>query len=731
MSSPTRADSHTGFGGTTRTVDVIRVPAWSAPGVEADSGDMTGWFPLRVLRRAEGLRLVWGDLSGVDLSSESFFSRVRSQHDHAVRHGLRRPARETGLEALTRVTRSSRPVAPTALVFHTSHSGSTLLTNMLAASPSTLAVSEPRPIQEAFRLLDAGHLEAAERQELLEALPHLLTAWGHTHDPAVAHHVIKFNSYHLRHYRLLRSLLPEARVVCVYRGPDEILAGRLRRFPHSNHIWNLEGHVDPVRELALQQTGVVALMVETLAQFYDHIRTVVVPDPDALAIDYADFDEAGYRRVFDHLGVADSDEHVAAMLARTRFHSKEWQAQSTGSPTEGPDGHESGTEFSRDTERRRRKLTPELTELIERRARPAYDALTAAGSATAPAATVGGQPAPLAGEADAAGSDDSPGAAGVVVHGAPERVELDLAALIGWFPDRVEPLDDGPALVLHDPADGPPRPRPDGHLLVAHDRAEVLLPWPEVPAVLDALEPITPPPDAVIVDRTPGLGATLGLSATTEIGAAVQALQQSVNFLSPEDLRRFGRWALGAAGAATERPATEKPPRPMVTVVDGGDASTLQLVLDVLPATPVAVLVAPPLVHLGHAYRRFAADPGSRRIESVLNEVPSEQRLVISPLEAHALQYGTMVAAVAELVLADRVVVLDRVLLSGESVDRWDRLGPVPDIGAEAPDALADLSAPARESILTLVENHALGPYDRLRAACRSGTKPAITVLEI
>lgn len=323
--------------------------------------DYTNWYPTRLIPAVDGTRLAWGDLTEFDLSSESFFSRIRYKFEHGARHGTVAPGIETDLAFLEKIRQTGTKIEPTAFVMHTSHSGSTLFCKMLGASKANIAVSEPRPIKEAFDLMAPGKSMPSDVEQYL---PHLIRSWGHTADPLKKNYFVKLNSYHMPYFDLLRTLFPSAKFVCLYRNPTEIIAGRLQRFLYNNHCWNVDGREYLVDLTTATDTGIVAGMVSTLECMYDHIRTSMLSHPATMAVDYGDFGEGTYRRLFTHLGIDGDEQNVADMLEQTSYHSKEWSTE-----LEKDDGPK---KFESDKAKRHKELSAELTQLIETGASESY-----------------------------------------------------------------------------------------------------------------------------------------------------------------------------------------------------------------------------------------------------------------------------------------------------------------------------------------------------------------------
>src|SRR5208337_3108734 len=122
----------------------------AAPGWRGCSSmkDFPGWMPIRVHRTPAGLRVDWGWL-GDTRFTDPFFGQT-------VNHCLEHPAnllfrQETPMAALGELNELSKGLAPTGFIFHVSRCGSTLLSQMLAALPKNVVISEAAPIDGVLR----------------------------------------------------------------------------------------------------------------------------------------------------------------------------------------------------------------------------------------------------------------------------------------------------------------------------------------------------------------------------------------------------------------------------------------------------------------------------------------------------------------------------------------------------------------------------------------------------
>jgi hypothetical protein len=109
-----------------------------------------GWYPVKLAEQAGGkITLTWQDLSATDFTAPFFEDTVRHARND-------RPERR-----LTSLHDSGEILLPasvttTAFIFHTSRSGSTLLTQLLSCLGGSIALSEPPVIDEILNLRLGG-----------------------------------------------------------------------------------------------------------------------------------------------------------------------------------------------------------------------------------------------------------------------------------------------------------------------------------------------------------------------------------------------------------------------------------------------------------------------------------------------------------------------------------------------------------------------------------------------
>ena len=155
--------------------------------------DFSDWIPLRIVWTDSRPMVDWGYL-GRRRFTEPFFAQTIGP---CVRHPadlLFRP--QTPLEQLGEIAASQPALAPTGFIFHMSRCGSTLLSQMLAASPANVVLSEAGPIDDILR----GHFGRADimEEQRVQWLRWLISVLAWRRHPAEQKVFIKFDCWHIR-----------------------------------------------------------------------------------------------------------------------------------------------------------------------------------------------------------------------------------------------------------------------------------------------------------------------------------------------------------------------------------------------------------------------------------------------------------------------------------------------------------------------------------------------------
>jgi hypothetical protein len=308
--------------------------------------DWQGWLPIGVDPANDAVD--WCRFGDQPLR-EPFF------HD-SVERALRRPfnlalRRHSTLDALLAWQARSPGIAPTALVFHASRCGSTLLAQMLARLDSHIVLSEPPPLDTLLRahLVDPGL--AARQPAWIGAL---LSAYGQPRHGERAL-VVKLDAWNIAELPLLRQAHPATPWLFLYRDPLEIAVSHLQA-PGRHMVPGLLG-ASPVLPAVDEAAGwsraecvartIGRLLGTGLEQCTRH---------GGVAVNYEELPAALGGRLAPLFGLDAAS--VAAALAGARDHAKR-----------------PGEAFEPDRQRKREAADEDTRRQVERWAMPAYRAL--------------------------------------------------------------------------------------------------------------------------------------------------------------------------------------------------------------------------------------------------------------------------------------------------------------------------------------------------------------------
>ncbi len=183
-----------------------------------------GWMPMRFLWQEGRARVEWcyaGDVRPID----PFF-------DQTVEECLRRPfnllfRQQTPIDVLGQLHEARPGLSPTAFIFHLSRCGSTLISQMLAALPQNIVISEAGPI---YSVLEAKHRDAGITDDTrLEWLRWIVSAMGRRQTGDEEHYFIKFDAWNTIALPLIQRAYPLVPWIFVYRDPVEVLVSHLNR----------------------------------------------------------------------------------------------------------------------------------------------------------------------------------------------------------------------------------------------------------------------------------------------------------------------------------------------------------------------------------------------------------------------------------------------------------------------------------------------------------------------
>jgi hypothetical protein len=190
--------------------------------VTAAAHPLSGWTPTEL--RWSGCRPVirWCFSEGVRFIDPFFEQTI----DRCLRDPFRLLFwRDTDAVALAELAARAPGLPPDGLIFHMSRCGSTLISQMLAALPQALVMSEPSPVDAVLRARIGP--PGLSEDEAVDWLRWIVSALGQPRAAGQRRYIVKLGAWAILHLPLFRRAFPDARCVFVYRDPVEVIVSQL------------------------------------------------------------------------------------------------------------------------------------------------------------------------------------------------------------------------------------------------------------------------------------------------------------------------------------------------------------------------------------------------------------------------------------------------------------------------------------------------------------------------
>ena len=185
---------------------------------------LDGWVPILVKWQRSRPFIEWCYI-GTDPLTEPFF-------DQAIQKLMYQPfnllfRHQTPIETLAERYEVKPGLQPTGFIFHMSRCGSTLISQMLAALPRTIVVSEASPVDAVLRA--HFRVPGLTDDERIDWLRWMISALGQQRLGDEKHFFIKLDCWNTIVLPLIHRAFPDVPWIFLYRNPVEVLVSQLKR----------------------------------------------------------------------------------------------------------------------------------------------------------------------------------------------------------------------------------------------------------------------------------------------------------------------------------------------------------------------------------------------------------------------------------------------------------------------------------------------------------------------
>jgi hypothetical protein len=338
--------------------DPLGIDRFGGGGPTADAWPSRGWLPAAVVLAGNQLAVDWAHFGNMRLNHSFFEDSLRANRPRPINRLMKL---RTPLGTLADTMPSAEDRAPDALIFHMSRCGSTLVSQMIAAMPTAVVVSEAPPLDAIVDLAQARpDIPFDVRVSLLRAMA---SALGRDRFGDREQFVIKLDSWHSLALPLFRAAFPATPWLFLFRDPVEVMVSHERM--QSSQM--LQGLTRP--GLYRFDDSVLMPPLQFCARALASVCAAAIEHRGlggGLLVDYAELPHAVETRILPHFGITPDASALATIRA-----------------TATRDAKASDTGFTADSERKQAEASVDVRAAAKEHLASLYRELQAAALAPA------------------------------------------------------------------------------------------------------------------------------------------------------------------------------------------------------------------------------------------------------------------------------------------------------------------------------------------------------------
>lgn len=298
--------------------DPLGLARWLATPLLGSKWPPPSWFPIQAAAQDGRAVVDWAYFGNMPLTQPFY--------EDSIRRALGRPfnrmfSYRMALDDFLNDAASAQSLPPSGFIFHMSRCGSTLVTQMLAALPRHVTISEAAPIDAAVQMSRTWpDLPAAQQDKVLTSM---VAAFARPRS-GEQRCFIKLDSWHTLALPLFRRVFPATPWIFLYRDPVEVLVSQMQQrgsqmvpefVPPT--LYGIDGaHHMPADEYC--------------ARVLAKICRAAASETGGLLVNYRDLPQIFWRGILPHFGVQPSKREREIMARPARYHAKSPQVEFAG-----------------------------------------------------------------------------------------------------------------------------------------------------------------------------------------------------------------------------------------------------------------------------------------------------------------------------------------------------------------------------------------------------------------
>jgi hypothetical protein len=208
---------------------------------------------------------------------------------------------------------------PSALIFHVSRCGSTLLTQLLCLDEANIALSEVPFLDELLRLRYTDSISTKIKNGYLSAA---IKYYGRKRIDNEKFFFIKTDSWHLHFYTQLRNLFPEVPFILLFRNPFEVILSQQKQRGRHSVPGLIEPAVFGFSGKLITEINLDVYMTNVLEGYFKKMIEIVKADNKVLLFNYNEGMHNILKKVGRYFRLRFTNEKEKLLQERIRFHAK-------------------------------------------------------------------------------------------------------------------------------------------------------------------------------------------------------------------------------------------------------------------------------------------------------------------------------------------------------------------------------------------------------------------------
>lgn len=288
---------------------------------------LANWLPYKL---HNGTDVQWL-YSGLQPYTDPFFDETISKCRSLPENSHLKRSMSTG-EMLREWSFHNHTLAPSAIIFHVSRCGSTLLAQLLGLNTNNIVLAEVPFFDD---LLRARYKKGG--QDMSHLLPDAVSFYAQKRRGNENRLFIKADSWHLFFYEQLRALYPGIPFILLYRRPDEVIASQEKKKGMHAVPGVIEKEIFELAPLPDYQHPPNVYVAAVLEQYYEKMQQIQAKDNNAFLVNYKEGFVAITEKVYQLTDTPLTETDREALIKRCSYDAKEPDKKFNNQPADEND----------------------------------------------------------------------------------------------------------------------------------------------------------------------------------------------------------------------------------------------------------------------------------------------------------------------------------------------------------------------------------------------------------